>query len=60
MLIFAYEGKLGPHILVTASASAFDFTRVARSDDAKVIHKATSDLERLAATPTMSSRFVRR
>ena len=60
MLIFAYEVKLGPHILVTASACASDFTRVARSDDSKLIRKATSDLERLAAMLTMSSPLARR
>ena len=60
MLIFGYEVELDAHILVTGAACASDFTRVARSDDSKLICKATSDLERLAATPTMSSRFVRR
>ena len=47
MLIVGYELTHGAHILVTASASASDFTRVARSDDAKVIRKAAGDLDRV-------------
>ena len=37
MLIFGYEVELDAHILVTGAACASDFTRVTRSDDAKVM-----------------------
>ena len=47
MLIVGYELAHGAHILVTVSASASDFTRIARSDDAKVIRKAAGDLDRV-------------
>ena len=49
MLICGYELAHGTHILVTASASASDFTRVARSDDAKVIRKAAGNLDRVGS-----------
>ena len=49
MLIFGYEMAHAAHIHVTASASASDFTRVARFDEAMVFRKAAGDLDRVAA-----------
>ena len=49
MRIFGYGMAHAAHILVAASASASDFTRVARSDEAMVIRKAAGILDRFVA-----------
>ena len=60
MLIFGYEVEVDTHMLVTASASASDFTRVVRPDDAKIVRKAIAEHDRVGVTPTKHSRFARR
>ena len=57
MLIFGYEVEVDAHILVTASASASDFTRVARPDDAKIIRKAIADLDRVGGNANEALTF---